>query len=67
MSYKLLVLEGITERGLQLLKAEGWQIDQHKAMTVPPIEALVNSAMPCAAPAASVINLASSSRKRLLL
>ena len=32
MSYKLLVLEGITERGLQLLKAEGWQIDQHKAM-----------------------------------
>ena len=36
MSYKLLVLEGITERGLQLLKAEGWQIDQHKAM--PPAE-----------------------------
>ena len=32
MSYKLLVLEGVTERGLQLLKAEGWQIDQHKAM-----------------------------------
>jgi len=32
VSYKLLVLEGITERGLQLLKAEGWQIDQHKAM-----------------------------------
>ena len=36
MSYKLLVLEGITERGLQLLKAEGWQIDQKKAM--PPAE-----------------------------
>ena len=36
MSYKLLVLEGITERGLQLLKAEGWPIDQHKAM--PPAE-----------------------------
>jgi len=36
VSYKLLVLEGITERGLQLLKAEGWQIDQHKAM--PPAE-----------------------------
>ncbi|HEV7501120.1 MAG TPA: NAD(P)-dependent oxidoreductase, partial [Vicinamibacteria bacterium] len=36
MSYKLLVLEGITERGLQLLKAEGWQIDQQKAM--PPAE-----------------------------
>jgi len=32
LSYKLLVLEGVTERGLQLLKAEGWQIDQHKAM-----------------------------------
>jgi len=36
MSYKILVLEGITERGLQLLKAEGWQIDQDKAM--PPAE-----------------------------
>jgi D-3-phosphoglycerate dehydrogenase / 2-oxoglutarate reductase len=36
VSYKLLVLEGITERGLQLLKAEGWQIDQQKAM--PPAE-----------------------------
>jgi D-3-phosphoglycerate dehydrogenase len=36
VSYKLLVLEGITERGLQLLKAEGWQIDQKKAM--PPAE-----------------------------
>ena len=36
MTYKLLVLEGITERGLQLLKAEGWQIDQQKAM--PPAE-----------------------------
>jgi D-3-phosphoglycerate dehydrogenase len=36
VSYKLLVLEGITERGLQLLKAEGWQIDQYKAM--PPAE-----------------------------
>jgi D-3-phosphoglycerate dehydrogenase len=36
VSLKLLVLEGITDRGLQLLKAEGWQIDQHKAM--PPAE-----------------------------
>jgi D-3-phosphoglycerate dehydrogenase len=36
VAYKLLVLEGITERGLQLLKAEGWQIDQQKAM--PPAE-----------------------------
>jgi D-3-phosphoglycerate dehydrogenase / 2-oxoglutarate reductase len=32
LSYKILVLEGITERGLELLKAEGWQIDQGKAM-----------------------------------
>lgn len=36
MSYKILVLEGITERGLALLQAEGWQIDQKKAM--PPSE-----------------------------
>jgi D-3-phosphoglycerate dehydrogenase len=36
VSYKLLVLEGITERGLALLKAEGWQIDQQKAL--PPAE-----------------------------
>ncbi|HUG53863.1 MAG TPA: phosphoglycerate dehydrogenase [Vicinamibacteria bacterium] len=36
MSYKILVLEGITERGLQLLKAEGWQVDEQKAM--PPLE-----------------------------
>ena len=32
MTYKLLVLEGITERGLELLKAERWQIDQSKAL-----------------------------------
>jgi D-3-phosphoglycerate dehydrogenase len=36
VTYKLLVLEGITERGLELLKAERWQIDQGKAM--PPSE-----------------------------
>jgi D-3-phosphoglycerate dehydrogenase len=36
VSYKILVLEGITERGLALLQAEGWQIDQKKAM--PPSE-----------------------------
>jgi D-3-phosphoglycerate dehydrogenase / 2-oxoglutarate reductase len=34
--HKLLVLEGITERGLDLLHAEGWQVDQKKAM--PPAE-----------------------------
>jgi len=36
VSYKLLVLEGITDRGLEVLTAEGWQIDQRKAM--PPAE-----------------------------
>jgi D-3-phosphoglycerate dehydrogenase / 2-oxoglutarate reductase len=32
VSYKILVLEGITDRGLALLKAEGWQVDVRKAM-----------------------------------
>lgn len=32
MTYKILVLEGITERGLEVLQAEGWEIDQRKAM-----------------------------------
>jgi len=36
LSYKVLVLEGITERGLEILRAEGWSIDIHKAM--PPAE-----------------------------
>ena len=36
MSVRVLVLEGITERGLELLKAEGWQIDVEKAL--PPEE-----------------------------
>jgi D-3-phosphoglycerate dehydrogenase len=36
MSYRILVLEGITERGLELLQAEGWQVDQRRAM--PPAE-----------------------------
>lgn len=36
MSYKLLVLEGITDRGLAILKAEGWSIDMQKAL--PPAE-----------------------------
>ena len=48
MSYRILVLEGITERGLELLKAEGWQIDQGKAMSpaelaqvIPPYDAMM--------------------------
>ena len=36
MSYRILVLEGITERGLQALRAEGWTVDVHPAM--PPSE-----------------------------
>jgi len=36
MSYKILVLEGMTDRGLEILKAEGWSIDLKKAM--PPAE-----------------------------
>ena len=36
MSYRILVLDGITERGMQLLKAEGWTIDSRKSM--PPSE-----------------------------
>lgn len=36
MSYRILVLEGITARGLQILQAEGWTIDQQKAL--PPAE-----------------------------
>jgi D-3-phosphoglycerate dehydrogenase len=33
---RILVLEGITDRGLQILTAEGWQVDVRKAM--PPAE-----------------------------
>jgi len=36
VSYRILVLEGITERGLQALRAEGWTVDVHPAM--PPSE-----------------------------
>src|SRR5262245_59166919 len=36
MTYKLLILEGITDRGKAVLDAEGWQMDQQKAM--PPAE-----------------------------
>jgi D-3-phosphoglycerate dehydrogenase len=34
LSYKILVLEGLTERGLEILRAEGWSVDVHKAMPV---------------------------------
>lgn len=36
MTYKILALEGLTERGLELLRAEGWSIDVEKAL--PPAE-----------------------------
>ena len=36
MSVRILVLEGITDRGLEVLKAEGWEVDVKKAM--PPAE-----------------------------
>jgi D-3-phosphoglycerate dehydrogenase len=36
VSLKILVLEGITDRGMELLKAEGWEIDVRKSM--PPAE-----------------------------
>jgi D-3-phosphoglycerate dehydrogenase len=36
VSLKILVLEGITDRGMEVLKAEGWTVDVRKAM--PPAE-----------------------------
>ncbi len=36
MSHRILVLEGITERGAEILRAEGWTVDMEKAL--PPAE-----------------------------
>jgi D-3-phosphoglycerate dehydrogenase len=52
LSYRILVLEGITERGAEILRAEGWTVDVEKALpaeelkrVVPPYDAvLVRSA-----------------------
>ena len=41
MSYRILVLDGITERGMQLLKAEGWTIDSRKSMPPSELAAMV--------------------------
>jgi D-3-phosphoglycerate dehydrogenase len=48
LSYKILVLEGITDRGLEILRAEGWTVDVQKALPpvelaqrIPPYEALL--------------------------
>ena len=41
MSYRVLVLEGITERGLEILRAEGWTIEQQKALAPPELAKIV--------------------------
>jgi D-3-phosphoglycerate dehydrogenase / 2-oxoglutarate reductase len=48
LSYKILCLEGITDRGLEILRAEGWTIDVQKALppaelvkVIPPYEAML--------------------------
>jgi D-3-phosphoglycerate dehydrogenase len=41
MSYRILVLDGITERGMQVLKAEGWTIDSRKSMPAAELAAMV--------------------------
>ena len=48
MSYRILVLEGLTERGQEILRAEGWTLDQMKAQPqeellklVPPYHAIL--------------------------
>jgi D-3-phosphoglycerate dehydrogenase len=46
LSYKILVLEGITDRGMDILRAEGWTVDVEKATAdlvriVPPYHALL--------------------------
>ena len=48
MSTRILVVEGITDRGMEVLQAEGWQVDVRKAMppqelaeAIPPYHALM--------------------------
>ena len=48
MSHRILVLEGITERGAEILRAEGWTVDMEKALPptelvklVPPYDAIL--------------------------
>jgi D-3-phosphoglycerate dehydrogenase / 2-oxoglutarate reductase len=43
MSHRILVLEGITERGAEILRAEGWSVDMEKAL---PPEELVRIVAP---------------------
>jgi hypothetical protein len=32
LSVRILVLEGITERGAEILRSEGWTVDMEKAL-----------------------------------
>src|SRR6185436_3958080 len=41
VSLKILVLEGITDRGMEVLKAEGWTVDVRKAMPTAELAAMV--------------------------
>jgi D-3-phosphoglycerate dehydrogenase len=41
VSYRILVLEGITERGQEILRAEGWTVDMQKALPPAELVALV--------------------------
>jgi len=48
VSHRILVLEGITERGAEILRAEGWAVDMEKALPpaelvklVPPYDAIL--------------------------
>jgi D-3-phosphoglycerate dehydrogenase len=48
VSHRILVLEGITERGAEILRAEGWTVDMEKALPpaelvklVPPYDAIL--------------------------
>jgi D-3-phosphoglycerate dehydrogenase len=48
VSYRILVLEGITERGAEILRGEGWTVDMEKALPpaqlvklVPPYDAIL--------------------------
>ncbi len=43
MSHRILVLEGITERGAEILRAEGWTVDQEKALPPADLVKLVPS------------------------
>ena len=43
MSYKILVLEGITDRGMEVLRAEGWMIDAQKALSPAELAKLIPS------------------------